>query len=78
MYCIEHQLRAVPNRRNAAEYSPWQLTDVRISENASRIVRLKDHEYKGIVDEHRRPKMSYEIVKDTIFTSYDDYFETNL
>ena len=32
---------------------------------------------KGIVDEYRRPKMSYEIVKD-IFTSYDDYFETNL
>lgn len=37
----------------------------------------KDMNNKGIVDEYRRPKMSYEIVKD-IFTSYDDYFETNL
>lgn len=73
---LEHQLRAVLESAECCGVFIWQLTDIRISrerfENRPRTMNNK-----GIVDEYRRPKMSYEIVKD-IFTSYDDYFETNL
>ena len=69
-------MRAVLESAECCGVFIWQLTDVRISrerfENRPRTMNNK-----GIVDEYRRPKMSYEIVKD-IFISYDDYFETNL
>lgn len=54
----------------------WQFSDVRVSTEWF-AKRPRSHNNKGILDEYRRPKMSYETVK-RIFESYGNYFETDI
>lgn len=42
----------------------WQFCDVRSSEHRPRaLARPRSYNNKGVVDEHRRPKLAYEVVK---------------
>ena len=44
--------------------SIWQFCDCRSSEMTSRILgRPRGFNNKGVVDEYRRPKLAYEVVK---------------
>ena len=51
-------------RHRAAGLAIWQFCDIRSSESIGRILgRPRGFNNKGIVDEYRRPKSGYEIVK---------------
>lgn len=71
---LENQLKAVLECAECCGVFIWQLADIRISrerfENRPRTMNNK-----GIVDEYRRPKMVYDIVK-SIYSSYSNYFRT--
>ena len=41
----------------------WQFADCRVTEEWA-MHRPKTHNNKGVVDEYRRPKMSYAVVKE--------------
>lgn len=52
------------DRDRAVGLSLWQFCDCRSSEQVSRILgRPRGFNNKGIVDEYRRPKLAYEVVK---------------
>ena len=48
----------------------WQFADCRISDEKENeeftrwLTRARCHNNKGVVDEYRRPKMAYDVVKD--------------
>ncbi len=50
----------------------WQFCDVRVSRIDWALRRPKSRNNKGVVDEYRRPKMAYQVVKE-IFRQIPDY-----
>lgn len=70
---LEKQLTAVLGHKGCSGVYIWQFCDVRISDEwfAGRPRTMNN---KGVVDEYRRRKLSYDVVK-RIFESYSDYFE---
>ena len=68
---LEHQIQAVLNHEEISGIYIWQYCDVRIS-NEWFGSRPRTMNNKGIVDEYRRRKMSYDIVK-RLYHSYPDY-----
>ncbi|MCR5716218.1 MAG: hypothetical protein K6G23_05185 [Lachnospiraceae bacterium] len=70
---LEHQLKAVFAQEGCSGVFIWQFCDVRIS-NEWFSNRPRTMNNKGVVDEYRRRKLSYETVKN-IFTSLDTYVQ---
>ena len=69
---LEHQIQAVLNQEGCSGIFIWQFCDVRISfEWFSSRPRTMNN--KGIVDEYRRRKLSYDVVK-RLYHSYSDFF----
>ncbi len=68
---LEHQIKAVLEQEGCSGIFIWQFCDVRISAEwfANRPRTLNN---KGIVDEYRRRKLSYDVVK-RLYHSYSDY-----
>jgi len=70
---LRNQISAVLNQEGCSGIFIWQYADVRISfEWFSTRPRTMNN--KGIVDEYRRPKLSYEVVKE-LYHSYGNYFQ---
>lgn len=68
---LEDQIKAVLDMEGCSGLFIWQFCDVRISfEWFSNRPRTMNN--KGIVDEYRRRKLSYDVVK-RLFHSYSDY-----
>lgn len=68
---LEDQITAVLNQEGCSGIFIWQFCDVRISaEWFSNRPRTMNN--KGIVDEYRRRKLSYDVVK-RLFHAYPDY-----
>lgn len=70
---LEKQVKAVLGYEDCCGVYIWQFCDVRISEEWFG-TRPRTMNNKGIVDEYRRRKLSYDVVKG-IFESYGDYWE---
>ena len=68
---IEEQLNAILSYGDCSGVYIWQFCDVRVT-NDWWSTRPRTMNNKGIVDEYRRPKLSYETVKH-IFNSVDTY-----
>lgn len=70
---LEEQVKTVLDYHDCCGVYIWQFCDVRISEEwfAGRPRTMNN---KGIVDEYRRRKLSYDIVKQ-IFEAYGNYLE---
>ena len=68
---LEEQLGAILSYKDCSGVYIWQFCDVRVT-NDWWITRPRTMNNKGIVDEYRRPKLSYETVK-RIFGSVDTY-----
>ena len=69
---LENQIIAVLEQKGCSGYLYWQFCDVRISsEWFSNRPRTMNNN-KGIVDEYRRRKLSYDVVK-RLFHSYSNY-----
>ncbi len=68
---LEKQLNAVLNYGDCCGVYIWQFCDIRVSEEWF-AVRPRSMNNKGVVDEYRRRKLSYEVVKQ-IFESYENY-----
>ncbi len=68
---LENQIIAVLEQKGCSGIFIWQFCDVRISsEWFSNRPRTMNN--KGIVDEYRRRKLSYDVVK-RLFHSYSNY-----
>lgn len=68
---LEHQIQAVLGQEGCSGIYIWQFCDVRISsEWFSNRPRTMNN--KGIVDEYRRRKLSYDVVK-RLYHSYSDF-----
>lgn len=59
---LQKQLEAVLSYRDCAGVYIWQFCDIRISEECW-FGRPRTMNNKGVVDEYRRPKLCYEVVK---------------
>ena len=59
---LEEQLRAVLSHPDVSGVFLWQFADVRVDEEWA-MARPRTHNNKGVVDEHRRPKLAYQTVK---------------
>lgn len=70
---LEKQVKAVLGYEDCCGVYIWQFCDVRISEEWFG-TRPRTMNNKGIVDEYRRRKLSYDVVKG-IFDSYGNYWE---
>ena len=68
---LEEQLGAILSYKDCSGVYIWQFCDVRVT-NDWWNTRPRTMNNKGIVDEYRRPKLSYETVK-RIFGSVDTY-----
>ena len=68
---LREQLTAILEHPGASGLYIWQFCDVRISQEWF-LTRPRTMNNKGIVDEYRRPKLSYQVVKE-IYTSYGNY-----
>ena len=68
---LEHQIQAVLEHEEISGIYIWQYCDVRIS-NEWFGSRPRTMNNKGILDEYRRRKMSYDVVK-KLYHSYPDY-----
>lgn len=68
---LEEQLNAILSYGDCSGVYIWQFCDVRVT-NDWWSTRPRTMNNKGIVDEYRRPKLSYETVKH-IFSSVDTY-----
>ena len=68
---LEEQLGAILSYKDCSGVYIWQFCDVRVT-NDWWNTRPRTMNNKGIVDEYRRPKLSYETVK-RIFRSVDTY-----
>lgn len=61
---IEENLNVYMNDENVSGVFIWQFADCRVTEEGQWFAtRARCHNNKGVVDEYRRPKMSYDIVK---------------
>lgn len=69
---LEKQMHAVLDNEHCAGIYIWQFCDVRISDEWF-VTRPRTMNNKGIVDEYRRRKLCYQVVKET-YESYSDYF----
>lgn len=70
---LKAQLNAVLNFKGCSGVYIWQYCDVRVSEEWFD-KRPRGMNNKGVVDEYRRRKLSYEVVR-SIFNSFGNYFE---
>ena len=71
--CLEKQLTEVMNYQNCMGLYIWQFCDVRVNrEWFDRRPRTRNN--KGIVDEFRRHKLAYDVVK-RLFGAVPDYWE---
>lgn len=70
---LEKQLTAVLEHKGCSGVYIWQFCDIRVSDEwfAGRPRTMNN---KGVVDEYRRHKLSYDVVK-RIFESYSDYLD---
>ena len=68
---LEDQITAVLGHEDISGIYIWQFCDIRVSEEWF-YNRPRTMNNKGIVDEYRRHKLSYEVVK-RLFHSYGDY-----
>ena len=71
---LEKQLKEIAASDDYIGMYIWQFCDVRVSRIWWALRRPKSRNNKGIVDEYRRPKLAYRIVRD-IFTSLPNYRE---
>lgn len=70
---LEKQLKEISAYENCMGMYIWQFCDVRVSRIYWAIRRPKSRNNKGIVDEYRRPKLAYQVVKE-IFNGLSDYY----
>lgn len=70
---LESQVKAVLEYEDCCGVYIWQFCDVRISEEWFG-TRPRTMNNKGVVDEYRRRKLSYDVVK-SVFESYGNYWE---
>ena len=70
---LEKQIRTVMAHPGCSGMYIWQFCDVRVTEDwfSSRPRTMNN---KGIVDEYRRRKLSYDVVK-RLYESFENYFE---
>ncbi len=68
---LEDQITAVMEQRGCSGIFIWQFCDVRISKEWF-ATRPRTMNNKGVVDEYRRQKLSYDVVK-RLYHSYSDY-----
>ncbi len=68
---VREQISTVLENQNCCGVYIWQFCDVRVSEEWFHI-RPRCMNNKGIVDEYRRRKLSYQAVKD-VYTQYGNY-----
>lgn len=67
---IRDSLEIYMNDSNITAVFIWQFADCRVTEDGGWFAtRARCHNNKGIVDEYRRPKMSYDVVKE-MFEKY--------
>lgn len=71
---LEKQLKEIAASEDCMGMYIWQFCDVRVSRIWWALRRPKSRNNKGIVDEYRRPKMAYKVVRE-IFRSLPDYRE---
>ncbi|WP_099469658.1 glycoside hydrolase family 2 protein [Konateibacter massiliensis] len=61
---IEENLMVYMNDENISGVFIWQFADCRVTEEGEWFTtRARCHNNKGVVDEYRRPKMAYDVVK---------------
>ena len=66
---IRDNLEVYMNDENITGVFIWQFADCRVTEEGKWwTTRARCHNNKGVVDEYRRPKMSYDVVKE-MFTA---------
>lgn len=70
---IRKQITPILEEKNCTGVYIWQFCDVRVSTEWA-MNRPRTMNNKGLVDEYRREKMAYYVVKE-IFSSYGNYFE---
>ncbi len=70
---LEQQITAVFEQEGCSGIYIWQFCDVRVCDSWFSI-RPRTMNNKGIVDEYRRPKLSYEVVK-RLYGSRGNYRE---
>lgn len=70
---LKKQIDAVMQQPGCQGMYIWQYCDVRVSREWFNN-RPRTMNNKGVVDEYRRPKLSYEVVRDA-YASYTDYAE---
>ncbi len=70
---LEHQMHAVLSNDNCSGIYLWQFADTRISREWFSF-RPRTMNNKGVVDEYRRRKLAYDVVK-RLFEGYGNYFE---
>ena len=52
------------DRQRASGLAIWQFCDCRVSQQADRIIRRpRGFNNKGVVDEYRRPKLAFDLVR---------------
>ena len=69
---LKNQLHGVLENENCCGVYIWQFCDIRVEEEWFGC-RPRTMNNKGIVDEYRRSKLSYDVVK-KILSSYGNYF----
>lgn len=68
---IEENLKVYMNDPRLVGIFVWQFADCRVTEEGGWFAtRARSHNNKGIVDEYRRPKIAYDLIK-SIFTRKD-------
>ena len=72
---LEKQIREIAACDTCMGMYIWQFCDVRVSRIWWALRRPKSRNNKGIVDEYRRPKMAYKVVRE-IFRGLPDYRES--
>lgn len=70
---VEKQLKAVLGYQDCCGVYIWQFSDIRVSDEWFHI-RPRTMNNKGIVDEYRRRKLSYDVVK-RIYEAYPNYMD---
>jgi beta-glucuronidase len=71
---LKHQVEAVMEQAGCSGIYIWQFCDIRICEEWKWEERPKTMNNKGVVDEFRREKLAYQVVKN-IFNRYANYFD---
>jgi len=66
---IRENLEVYMNDKRIMGVFIWQFADCRVTEEEWFATRARSHNNKGVVDEYRRPKESYDVVKE-MFEKY--------